>query len=191
MIDIVVVSFSPAHCSLRISAGSSAAAIRAAKVVDPEAPNPPLHQASLDKAVARFDALRYAAGDIATADLRLTMQLAPEVKVLADPDRLHQAVGNLLVNATRYCRAGDEVAVTVDRDGSWAVVVIADTGPGMTPETKERIFDPFFTTKGKQGTGLGLAIGKTIVEAHRGSSTCDSEPGRGTVFVVRLPYGLS
>ena len=51
-----------------------AAAIRAAKVVDPEAPNPPLNQASVDKAVARFDALRYAAGDIATAELRLTMQ---------------------------------------------------------------------------------------------------------------------
>jgi len=75
--------------------------------------------------------------------------------------------------------------------GEYVKLSFSDSGCGIPDAIKDRIFDPFFTTKGKQGTGLGLAIGKTIVEAHRGSITCDSEPGRGTVFVVSLPYGLS
>jgi signal transduction histidine kinase len=67
-------------------------------------------------------------------------------------------------------------------------IEIRDNGPGMPPEVKSRVFDPFFTTKdvGK-GTGLGLSISHGIVERHGGSMTVESEPGRGTLFVIELP----
>lgn len=124
------------------------------------------------------------------AHLRLTMQLAPEVKVLADPDRLHQAVGNLLVNATRYCRAGDEVAVTVDRDGSWAVVVIADTGPGIDPVDLPRVFDRLWRGSADTevaGSGIGLAVVRELVTAHGGTVAASSNGQSGTAFTLRLP----
>jgi signal transduction histidine kinase len=67
------------------------------------------------------------------------------------------------------------------------VVEIADTGPGMSPETKQHAFDPFFTTKGVgEGTGLGLDISRRIVDRHGGEITIDTQPGE-TVLRVRLP----
>jgi len=123
-----------------------------------------------------------------TLNLDWPAELPP---VAVDLGLIHQVFTNILKNALEAMADGDRIDVSGRLTDGFLEIRIADTGPGMTPETKERIFDPFFTTKGKQGTGLGLAIGKTIVEAHRGSITCDSEPGRGTVFVVRLPYGLS
>lgn len=123
-----------------------------------------------------------------TLNLDWPAELPP---VAVDLGLIHQVFTNILKNALEAMADGDRIDVSGRVTDGFLEIRIADTGPGMTPETKERIFDPFFTTKGKQGTGLGLAIGKTIVEAHRGSITCDSEPGRGTVFVVSLPYGLS
>jgi len=122
-----------------------------------------------------------------TLNLDWPAELPP---VAVDLGLIHQVFTNILKNALEAMADGDRIDVSGRMTDGFLEIRIADTGPGMTPETKERIFDPFFTTKGKQGTGLGLAIGKTIVEAHRGSITCDSEPGRGTVFVVSLPYGL-
>ena len=122
-----------------------------------------------------------------TLNLDWPAELPP---VAVDLGLIHQVFTNILKNALEAMADGDRIDVSGRLTDGFLEIRIADTGPGMTPETKERIFDPFFTTKGKQGTGLGLAIGKTIVEAHRGSITCDSEPGRGTVFVVSLPYGL-
>lgn len=74
-------------------------------------------------------------------------------------------------------------------NGSFAVIQIADNGPGIPPEAKERIFDPFFTTKPVgQGTGLGLSISYQIVaERHRGNLRCESEPGEGTQFTIEIP----
>jgi len=123
-----------------------------------------------------------------TLNLDWPAELPP---VAVDLGLIHQVFTNILKNALEAMADGDRIDVSGRVTDGFLEIRIADTGPGMTPETKERIFDPFFTTKGKQGTGLGLAIGKTIVEAHRGSITCDSEPGRGTVFVVSLPCGLS
>lgn len=122
-----------------------------------------------------------------TLNLDWPAELPP---VAVDLGLIHQVFTNILKNALEAMADGDRIDVSGRLTDGFLEIRIADTGPGMTPEIKGRIFDPFFTTKGKQGTGLGLAIGKTIVEAHRGSITCDSEPGRGTVFVVSLPYGL-
>src|SRR5581483_4667958 len=70
--------------------------------------------------------------------------------------------------------------------GSEAEVVVADEGTGIAPDVRERIFDPFFTTK-PDGTGLGLAITRRIVEGHGGAVRFETEVGRGTTFVIRLP----
>ena len=62
----------------------------------------------------------------------------------------------------------------------------SDSGVGMSAEVQRRIFEPFFTTK-KSGTGLGLPVARQIIEAHGGTLECESAPGEGTTFIVRLP----
>ena len=76
------------------------------------------------------------------------------------------------------------MTVTTTQGEKYAEVCIADTGPGLRPETATRIFDPFFTTK-EHGMGMGLSIARTIVTAHNGK--IDAENRNGAVFRVRLP----
>ena len=70
------------------------------------------------------------------------------------------------------------------------ILEVADTGSGMTPEECERIFTPYYTSK-RHGTGLGLAIVQSVVSDHGGRVTVQSEPGRGTTFVIELPDNLA
>jgi len=74
------------------------------------------------------------------------------------------------------------------RDGNHAVLRVADNGPGVPEELRERVFDPFFTTKRDgEGTGVGLALCRTIAKAHGGGIAVEATPGGGATFVVRLP----
>jgi signal transduction histidine kinase len=101
---------------------------------------------------------------------------------------LNQVWTNLLDNAIDALGDRGRITVTTRRDGACAEVDIADDGPGIPAEVRDRIFDPFFTTKEVgRGTGLGLDTARRIlVDRHRGSLTLESEPGR-TVFRARLP----
>jgi signal transduction histidine kinase len=65
-------------------------------------------------------------------------------------------------------------------------VIVADTGPGISPEELSRVFDPFYTTK-KTGTGLGLSVSYGIIQDHQGTVDVQSVPGRGTTFVLAFP----
>jgi signal transduction histidine kinase len=105
---------------------------------------------------------------------------------------LNQVWTNLLDNAIdALCEAGGRGTVTVRtrREGDQVVVEIADDGPGIPDDVRERIFEPFFTTKrAGSGTGLGLDTARRIVEErHRGTLAVESEPGKGTTFTVFLP----
>jgi signal transduction histidine kinase len=102
--------------------------------------------------------------------------------------QLNQVFMNLLMNACDALEGKGEVAIRTRPVDGGVRVEIEDDGPGMSPEVKSRVFDPFFTTKdvGK-GTGLGLSISHGIVERHGGSMWVESEPNRGTTFVIELP----
>ncbi|WP_320668718.1 sensor histidine kinase [Patulibacter defluvii] len=102
---------------------------------------------------------------------------------------LNQVWTNLLDNAIQALGERGTITIATRRDGSCALVEIADDGPGMPPEVRDRVFESFFTTKDVgQGTGLGLTTARSIVvDRHHGSLTVDSEPGR-TVFHVWIPF---
>jgi len=113
------------------------------------------------------------------------------------PGELNQVLLNLIVNAAHAIGdvLGDDpqekgtITVGTRRDGEWAEIIVRDTGTGIPEDIRTRIFDPFFTTKevGK-GTGQGLAIARSVVvDKHGGTIHCETEPGKGTTFIVRLP----
>jgi PAS domain S-box-containing protein len=100
---------------------------------------------------------------------------------------LRESLINLLFNAVDAMPQGGTVTVATSTEDGSVVIQVRDTGRGMTEEVRQRCFEPFFTTKGERGTGLGLAIVYGIVQRHGGSIDVQSEPGKGTVIVVRLP----
>jgi signal transduction histidine kinase len=104
----------------------------------------------------------------------------------ADPDLLHRAFQNLVLNALDAMPAGGTLTMrTSERDGN-VRLEISDTGKGLTPEECERLFTPYYTTK-QLGTGLGLAIVQSVVSDHHGTISVSSEEGRGTTFRIELP----
>jgi PAS domain S-box-containing protein len=137
-------------------------------------------------------------------NIKVTTQIGNEMGTcLADPTQIHQVVMNLCTNAFHALRpTGGRLEITLETEeidvstselrnlppGSYAVLTVADNGPGIPPEIVDKIFDPFFTTKGKaEGTGLGLAVVLGIIKVHKGSVEVTSAPGMRTAFVVRLP----
>lgn len=117
--------------------------------------------------------------------------------VMADELALKHAIQNLLDNAVKYgTENSDWIGVSAkkvsDANGDAVEVRIADRGPGIPAEEQRDIFNPFFRGRRAQqdqihGTGLGLNLVKKIVEAHQGTIRVESEPGRGTVFIMRIP----
>lgn len=108
-----------------------------------------------------------------------------EGPIVADIERMMQAVRNLVRNAVQAAGEPSAVTVSVRNDGGTCVLEVADVGPGMSPTMQARVFDRLFS--GTQGVGVGLHIAKTIVEQHRGSIEVWSELGVGTRFSIRLP----
>lgn len=114
----------------------------------------------------------------------------PDVRV--DTDALALALSNLLDNAIKYSPGETEITVRLAHAGDTATISIADHGLGIARAEQEKIFEKFYRVStgmvhDVKGSGLGLAIVKHIVEAHQGSVTVSSEPGRGSVFTLHLP----
>jgi len=106
--------------------------------------------------------------------------------IAADPELLHRALSNLVLNAMDAMPKGGALTLRSRRDDGEAVIEVADTGTGLTPEECERIFTPYYTSK-QHGTGLGLAIVQSVVSDHGGRIGVHSEPGQGTTFMIELP----
>jgi len=115
--------------------------------------------------------------------LELTPNLEP---IAADPDLLHRALSNLVLNAMDAMPQGGTLTLRSRSDDGKAVIEVADTGSGLTPEECERIFTPYYTSK-QHGTGLGLAIVQSVVTDHGGRISVRSEPAHGTTFSIELP----
>lgn len=132
--------------------------------------------------VASFAAPEFAKRGIA-------LEIADEaqgVMISGDPDQLHQACLNLVLNAIDAMPAGGRIAIRLSATPQQAALTIADSGTGIPAEIIADIFNPFFTTKAK-GTGLGLAKVQSVATAHGGSVCCVSEAGAGAAFTLTLP----
>ena len=123
----------------------------------------------------------------------LTLHIDADAVVLGNKTKLQQVFINLLKNAAHAIEgtSGGAIALTLHNEDGGAFLRVQDNGHGMTPDVAAHIWEPFFTTKGKQGNGLGLDIVKTIVTAHQGEISCQSAPGAGATFTVRLPLAQS
>jgi signal transduction histidine kinase len=117
-------------------------------------------------------------------DYRVDIRAHPVI--VTDGDRVFQIVSNLLSNAFRWTPEGGRVELSLSEDGGWITVVVADSGPGISAEERERIFRPFWSRDGG-GTGLGLAIARELAAALGGSIDVRSEPGLGSRFELVLP----
>ena len=131
-----------------------------------------------------------------TVTLHADEQRAGAPVVVGDEARLRQVLGNLVANALTHTPPGTPVEVHVateqTSEGSWALLTVADEGPGLSDDETERVFERFYRadtsrTRASGGTGLGLSIVSALVAAHGGKVRVISEPGRGAAFQVRLP----
>ena len=114
-------------------------------------------------------------------------ELRETLPVRGSDSDLREVVINLLFNAVDAMPQGGTVTVATGTDGDSVIIEVRDTGRGMTEEVRQHCLEPFFSTKGERGTGLGLAIVYGIVQRHGGSIDMQSEVGKGTVVVIRLP----
>jgi two-component system, OmpR family, sensor kinase len=152
----------------------------------------------LDQAAVEMD--RITADAVADARAvepgRLITLEAEPARVTGDESRLRQVVANLLSNVRMHTPPGTPVHVSVSELGGNVRLEVADEGPGIDREHRERLFERFYRadparSRGSGGSGLGLAIVAAVVEAHKGSVSVDDRPGGGSRFVINLPAQLT
>ncbi len=154
-------------------------------------PQPQLQRVQVNEIVqnvARLFQAQLAAREGGTIDCKLDLGETMET-VAADPELLHRALSNLVLNAMDATPQGGTLTLRTRQNGGRAIVEVSDTGRGLTPEECSRLFTPYYTTK-EHGTGLGLAIVQSVVSDHGGRITVQSEPGQGTTFQIELPRNL-
>jgi signal transduction histidine kinase len=134
-------------------------------------------------------AVMLARQQVLSKPIKVELQQAPDLaEVEHDSDQIHQVLLNLLLNAVQAMEAGT-VRVEISPQGSYASVLVSDTGRGIAPQHLSNIFRPFYTTKGN-GTGLGLSLARRIVEEHHGRIEVSSVVGQGSKFTVLLPFQM-
>ena len=138
---------------------------------------------ALAQAVISFDDL------IEDKGIALDCEIEEGVRIRSLPSHLDTVWNNLLSNAVKFTPAGGKICVALKREGGRVVVRVADTGCGMTRETKEHIFEKFYqgdTSHSQEGNGLGLALVKKIIDVTGGEISVESEVGKGTEFCIAL-----
>jgi signal transduction histidine kinase len=129
---------------------------------------------------------------VAAADVTVTIRCDDGVVCDADERRISQVISNLLENAVRHTQPRGQIDVDVRRDTSQTLISVSDNGNGIAADVLPHIFDRFYRadpsrSRSTGGAGLGLAIVRQLVAAHDGSIRAESEPGRGSRFIVTLP----
>jgi len=150
-------------------------------------PKPELERVDAGEVVRRVVSLFESAASQEPGKLNFKMDLSEQpMPLLVDPELLHRAFSNLVLNAMDAMPNGGDLTLSaVARDGKIEFRV-ADTGAGLTPEECERLFTPYYTTK-QHGTGLGLAIVQSVIADHGGSVAVESRAGAGATFIITLP----
>jgi signal transduction histidine kinase len=162
-----------------------------------------LHRRRLDLTMIARDVVSELSPLADTKHQALTLEFEAAVSVIADADKIHQVISNLVANAIRYTPDAGKIVVSVDIPpacqiaGSWARVRVRDNGIGIPDGDLPRIFEPFsdvhtakhHTSTGPDSAGLGLYIARGLVDLHGGIVTVDSVEGEYTEFTVLLPLG--
>jgi len=144
-------------------------------------------EALLQEVASRF------AAQAAVREIDVALTISPQIgTVTGDGRRIRQAIGNVVDNAVRYVGTGGRVLLHAEGVGRMVRITVSDDGPGIDSKTQVRLFDAFarFGRDGEgQTSGLGLPLVRQLVEAHGGSVSLQSEPGRGTIVTIDLPRG--
>jgi signal transduction histidine kinase len=155
-------------------------------------PHPQLQRVDLNEVVgnvARLFQAQLHAPDRPPIECKLALS-EPMPAIAADPELLHRALSNLVLNAMDAMPNGGALTMHTRRDRDRARLEISDTGTGLTPEECGRLFTPYYTTK-EHGTGLGLAIVQSVISDHGGRISVRSQPGHGTTFIIELPNNMA
>lgn len=120
-------------------------------------------------------------------NIEVIVNIHPEAgKLVADCNYLTRIMYNLVTNAVQAMPSGGKLTIQAYNEVNYSLITVKDTGFGIPDSVKERLFTPMFTTKSK-GQGFGLAVIKRMTEALGGTVSFESEEGKGTTFIVRLP----
>jgi PAS domain S-box-containing protein len=119
--------------------------------------------------------------------IRIDTRVDAVPRFSGDAAGIREMLANLIFNAVDAMPKGGTITVRARLEGDWVRLEVSDTGTGMSEEVRQHCLEPFFTTKGQHGTGLGLSLVHTTVQRHDGTLAIESEPGRGSTFIVRFP----
>jgi signal transduction histidine kinase len=140
------------------------------------------------------DLVQKAASELVDLAEARAARLKPEVEaglpeVAVEPQQIFHVFSNLVSNAAKYSRAGEEIVIAARRDRDGIRFSVIDHGPGIPLQYQSRMFEKFFRVPGtdSHGAGLGLAIAREIVAAHDGHVGVNSQPGKGSEFYFILP----
>ncbi|MBK7133756.1 MAG: response regulator [Bacteroidales bacterium] len=125
-------------------------------------------------------------------DVSINLDIRSEAIIMADPVDMEIVFNNLISNAVKYNKVGGKAEITIDSSDSEVILIISDTGIGITKSDTENLFTEFVRIKNEKtrnisGSGLGLSIVKKVVELYHGTINVDSTPDVGTVFTIRIP----
>lgn len=149
-------------------------------------PAPPQKQLCDVNEVVRKLANHFSVPEDLQKNIRLHVELGAQTQAEIDADQIYQVLLNLANNAMQAMEGDGAITLRTGLHDGRVFIQVADTGPGISADMREKIFEPFFTTK-TQGTGLGLAIVKKFIASHQGGISIAEATGGGTVFEIHLP----